>query len=466
MQNLPRVGLILLRAEWFDDVVSLPQLEDAVLTDAQFIQKQLDHKINLLKVWKINSNETLNACIRDINSTEIDLIILAFQVWAEDYYLPPLVHTIGDIPLMLWCYLPWEHPPRPMSFEEVLRGSGPVGTFEGLGTLHNLGASFTFTHGSPYNENVQKEISVSAQAVYVRNSLKSAHFGLLPSWNEQMQSTYVDETRLLYDIGPKVQQITIRALKNAVDLVEEQETEYFTSELLKNYELRGTSKNALRLACQTSLGLGNLVMEQGIDLLSINDVSSELHEVIGLRPCLYPPVLKDKGKLISLEGDLGAATAMYMMHLLTGKPCLFTEIWFWDEEENLIVGGHAGIHNPDLAHQEKIWISQDYEYAQTSSTVGAHYQFVSRPGRVTLLQLRATQSGWQALLTGGEALDVDPWIEGYPHAVVRLDTNIDHFLHSVAKLGSTQHWIMGYGDLQLEIQSLFGFLGFPLEFIN
>jgi hypothetical protein len=36
----------------------------------------------------------------------------------------------------------------------------------------------------------------------------------------------------------------------------------------------------------------------------------------------------------------------------------------------------------------------------------------------------------------------------------------------VARLGSTQHWIMAYGDLQAEVRALFELLDVPLEIIK
>jgi hypothetical protein len=87
---------------------------------------------------------------------------------------------------------------------------------------------------------------------------------------------------------------------------------------------------------------------------------------------------------------------------------------------------------------------------------------VAKPGRVTLLHLHCTTHGWQGIVASGEAMDCPPWITGYPHAVVKLDASIANFLHGVASVGSTQHWIMAYGDYLSEIENVFSILGLPL----
>ena len=63
-------------------------------------------------------------------------------------------------------------------------------------------------------------------------------------------------------------------------------------------------------------------------------------------------------------------------------------------------------------------------------------------------------------------MDTRPWLEGYPHAVVRLDAPVDRFVRQVAKAGSTQHWILAYGDHRAEVSALFELLGIPLETID
>ena len=73
---------------------------------------------------------------------QVDLFVLVFQVWSEDFYLRPLLEAVAGRPLAAWCFQPWSRLPEIVSFVQVLRGSGPVGAFESLGTLRNLGAPF------------------------------------------------------------------------------------------------------------------------------------------------------------------------------------------------------------------------------------------------------------------------------------------------------------------------------------
>jgi len=462
----PSVALVLLRAEWFDSVVALPELVEAVQQDAQEIERRLGERLDIRHCWVVNSSPALQAAEAGIRAAQVDLFVLVFQVWSEDFYLRPLVDAIAGRPLAAWCYLPWRHLPEKVSFVQVLRGSGPVGAFESLGTLHNLDVRFAFTQGAADDPRPLAELEIAARAGRVWRLLRGARIGLLPARNEQMQSTFVDEFRLRHELGPTVEYLSVGDLVRTCASLPPGEVDEFICHLRESYPLQGVTEATLAEAARASLGLARLAADRHLDVLSLNDIAPETHAALGLRPALYPPLFDQAGILVGLEGDLGAATALFILNRLAGSACLFTEFWFWDEGENIIVGGHAGPQNPALASPGQAWISQDYEYAQSDRTEGAHLQFVAQPGRVTLLQLRGTPVGWQAIVATGEARHSPPRLEGYPHAVVHLDAPIDRFVRQAARVGSTQHWIMAYGEVLAEVIAFCELAGIPLEVIQ
>ncbi len=186
----------------------------------------------------------------------------------------------------------------------------------------------------------------------------------------------------------------------------------------------------------------------------------------GCGPVFTRGPLRGPDILAGLEGDLGAAVALLVQHVFSPGPLFFLEFWYWDELENTLVGGHAGLQDPAIAFPGAAWIGPDLEYAQSDPYPGAHLQFVARPGPVTLFQVRGTPSGWQAIVTAGDAIETEPWLDGYPHAVIRLNVPVDKFLSQVARVGSTQHWILAYGDSTPEIRGLCALLKIPLAEIS
>ncbi len=142
---------------------------------------------------------------------------------------------------------------------------------------------------------------------------------------------------------------------------------------------------------------------------------------------------------------------------------MLVEVWFWDESRNQVICGHNGMQNPLLAEDNAAWISRDYENQNPELLEGAQFQFVARSGRVTLFQLRSTPKSWQAVALSGMCLESRPWVKGYPHALLRLDTTIEHFLNRLASVGASQHWILAYGNVIEELESLCQMANIPLE---
>lgn len=455
MRVRPNVGMILLRAQWFDEVVALPELVDGIKQDTAFLLESFPQSLELTRLWVVNSSPSLDECTQELTGMDLDLVILAFQVWAEDFFLQPLSQALHGQPLAVWCYQPGTCPPQPASFIDVLRYSGPVGTLEGLGTLHNLGVPYTFLVGSPGSSVLNTGLENAANTGSLYQALRKSKIGLLPSHNEQMQSTFVDEPRLHSDLGPQVETLSISQLDRAAQSVTQADLDAFLAELKTSYPVQGVSSETLALAARASLGMRVLAAEHRLDVLSLNDIADELHQVMGLRPCFYPPTINGKRDgLYGLEGDLGAAVAMLALDHLAGGPLFFLEFWFWDEQQNLLVGGHAGMQNPLVGRPGEVFISKDYEFCQSDRTEGAHYQFACRPGQVTLLQLRYSARGyWQAIACSCEVVDQPSRLEGYPHAVIRPRVPVLDFFRQVAEVGTTQHWIMAYGDVIEQIKA-------------
>jgi hypothetical protein len=85
---------------------------------------------------------------------------------------------------------------------------------------------------------------------------------------------------------------------------------------------------------------------------------------------------------------------------------------------------------------------------------------------VTLFQLRSTPKGWQAIAASGVCLEGLPWVEGYPHAILRLDSPLTHFFNHLATVGATQHWVMAYGSVLNEIEAFCEMEKIPLELLR
>jgi L-arabinose isomerase len=166
-----------------------------------------------------------------------------------------------------------------------------------------------------------------------------------------------------------------------------------------------------------------------------------------------------------MEGALLDTLAELVLARLSGQPTMFTEIFTYDELQNHILVGHAGMHDIRLAESRSaVTLTPDYEYPRERA--GVWMAFSVRPGPVTLLAIASTQRGLHLVATRGEALPARDKLEGYPHALVKLDMPVKSFLQATTSIGTTQHWALAPGDLRGRVSRLASILGLDCTILN
>jgi len=225
-------------------------------------------------------------------------------------------------------------------------------------------------------------------------------------------------------------------------------------------DIRVSEENLLK-AVRATLVLEKIIFDKKLDGLALSDLIPELHEVVGLRPCLYTEKLGKSEIVIGNEGDLGGTTAMFMLRKLTGNPVMFTEIFNLDYDTNTIGTGHAGPSNYLLAQSDdQVTITPDLELMDATSDIGGVWmEFIGKPGIVTIVNFICTLDNFQMTILNGNSLGGRPRFDGYPHYVVKIDPDLKEFLNSNAINGTSQHWAVVNGNVKEELSYLADMLG-------
>jgi L-arabinose isomerase len=228
----------------------------------------------------------------------------------------------------------------------------------------------------------------------------------------------------------------------------------FVRDLKADYRIADTVTEAgLARGARVSLGLAALAHTYDLDAVAIEDVSEELHRVVGLRPCLYVPALFERA-VVSMEAEVGGAVALLMLKMLTHRAPMYTEIFTLDEEENCLLVGHAGIHDINLAEgKEAVLIEPDGEYVE-SEPDSAWMRFRVKGGPVTMLSVFCDVERFKMVITSGEALGGPAKLLGSPHAYVKLATPLADFFERTIRSGMTQHWALVHDDVVDELVAL------------
>jgi L-arabinose isomerase len=488
----PKLGVVFFAARWFNEVV-LGNDEGArsftryLKEESGRILERLSRSVTAVAAPIVTSMEKARTAARQFFAEDVDALLLVFLAWSEDEYLLPFRDIMKVRPAILWVSTPYEKPPRKSGIMELFKNSGVVGSFEAFGVLRAMsapqeagvsggsgahgdpGAAPFFVFGSSAAENQTTagghhpdgnpytEIRAIAGAAAVRKALRTVRLGVLPYRNPQMIVTYVDEFELYSAVGPLVEYVSALQLRKAADAISPSAAEEYVKKVRAGCTIdpRVTEDN-LFASARASLGMETLMFDREFDGLALSDLIPELHEVVGLRPCLYPERLARSAKVVGNEGDLGGTTAMVILRMLTGKPVMFTEIFNYDRDTGTVVAGHAGPSNYLLAGgMTPVTVTPDYELMDSKSGIGGVWmEFIAAPGRVTMVNFFRSPGpgrGFQMTVLGGESLGGELRVEGYPHAAVRIDPDMLRFLRSCAANGTSHHWAIVHGDVRAEL---------------
>jgi L-arabinose isomerase len=119
---------------------------------------------------------------------------------------------------------------------------------------------------------------------------------------------------------------------------------------------------------------------------------------------------------------------------------MYTEVLTFDPQENVLLMGHAAVHDPRLASPEGVTLVPDAEYRHSDRLEGAWQEFIMAEGPVTCVSLYDAGHGYRLTAFEGASLGGPRRLEGYAHALVCPDVHVLELLPRLVRRGMTQHF--------------------------
>jgi len=468
---LAKIGFLALAAKWFSDSRKVVlRLDTDLARDLESrirsIEGSLAASCELISAGIVTTEQSALSAAAKFREANVDALIACCVVWSEDQPALEVLETLQDVPLLLWCWTPGASLPKTLSAHGLMNWTGPVGAQQIAGALRRSGRKFSFVMGSNSEKETIQEIRDFIEAAKVRRFLKHARIGLIPHRFHVMTNTWVDEFDLARRFGVDIIYVSANELFSSVKAVKEAELQRHLDGLRDMRISPEVKSEGIKQAAKVSLGLAKIVENLHLDAVSIADYDDELHAIMKCRPCLYSPSIFERGVVVGMEGDLlGILGQLILSRLSGGQPTMFTEILTYDNLRRQILVGHPGMHDIRLAKSRSaVRLTPDYEWLQEPA--GVWMEFSVRPGPVTLLSIASTQVGFHFVITKGEALRARNRLEGYPHALVKLDIPLRSFFRTTTKIGTTQHWALVSGDLSGRTCELANMLGVECTVLN
>lgn len=455
--------LLLQRTDWFESTKN----EEAMIEleeDADRVVTQLTPVLDILCVRAISTPETAEAVSVELRSLDADLIILVYQTRIDYTYLDKVLQGVSNRPLIVWCYLPWRRIPRPVTYEMLVKGASFSTMAFSLANLREKRVPYFAVFGSVDDPHVIQEIKTFSHAAQVFCDLSRIRLGILTAETTQ-GSNLEDPTGVTLGVKPIF--VPFSLLSEMLLKIEEEQVNTYLEDLHQSSVESMITEDTLRRAARIQVSLACLADEMNLDFLAIPRHDPLFRQHFGICAGLPPSRLHRPEPFLIPSTDADAIAASVVLDLIgCGQPCFLMEMWFYDKAKNIVVGGSGGAQSPFGISGDELIILGDYECQRGDPDGGAQIEFIARPGRVTLLQIQKTRDTLRAIGLSGVCLESVPWVEGIPHAVVRLDCNIDKLLERISTTGGSRFWTMIYGSHLTEIRALFELLAIEIDLLS
>jgi hypothetical protein len=332
-----------------------------------------------------------------------------------------------------------------------------------LAELSNSKVPYLALFGSADDPAVQQNIRDFSHAAQASSDLTKTRLGYLALDGDTGASNNFTS---LEQLGINLQRIELSEFQHHLSGVTAKDIKNYLA-VLKDRQIEVmVTDETIHKTARTALALLNIGKDKELNYFAVPDHNAQFRNLAGYCPGIPPHYDPDGSPSFIPSVDVDAIATYIVLNLISNNICFLMRLWFWDQARNLVVGGHGGMQNPVEISTGPMMISGDYECVRDDPDGGAQIEFIAKPGRVTMVQLFNSPAGMKAMAVTGICLESDPWIEGIPHAIVRLDCSIGKFLSRLSGDGGSAYWALTYGSHAEELAALFELMAIPFEVLH
>jgi L-arabinose isomerase len=430
------------------------KFKEDVVADLRRVADRLSRDFDLVFPCVVDTLDAADRAGRIFADSGLDLLIVMEGTYTPDYISMQAIDYVPEVPLVMFTTQVSENISPEDNYETLMRNSALIGTAQLSGTFVKMGRKFDVVVGSINEERPYGEILQLARVRQVASRLRQVNIGIVGHVFRGMYDLENDKTKIRGSLGPNVIYVELSHLLKLWEAVPDSETWDLVDSLVERFRLTGPRRDDLYRSCKLAIAMERLTERLRLDALCfLGQHYIEKHT--GAPARIGASLMLEKGKyLVASEGDLAGLAVMHAMYWLTGNSPLQAEWGQYDAAHNaLLMVGH-GVASPALAGgDDRITLTGSPEEWGFQGS-GVNMQFIMKPGPVTMAHLLDSASGWQMLITEGEALDYPCLPCGEIHALVKIERPVKEYLVEIQRQGVSHHAIIVHGSIGRELELL------------
>lgn len=382
-----------------------------------------------------------------------DLIILQNNTFANAAYASEVLHRF-ECPILLWTLR------EPVIDGGRLRLNSLTGAYSAANAISAFrGEKFAYVFGSPTEETVKEKVNAAIQAakvMYEMAHMKAASIGHTPQGFGFGRAL---DLEMLHTFGVTLESIEARELIDIAKSYSVEDVAEYLEDAKKR--IRGLSE----IKEENVLDFAKLyrAYKEYVEMNEIKAISSrcwpDFFTAFGTPVCAVLGILNDLGVAASCEADTYGALSMFIGMKLSGNPVFFGDPVSMDEGENTITYWHCGTAACSLARTD----TGACAGLHCNRKIGPTLDFGCKPwDDVTVFRIGRKHDGtFRFFVMEGKALDKPKQFTG-TSVVVEVEHPVANIINDSVKAGWEPHFVVIYGSVAKEIQTLAEFMGIEI----
>ncbi len=377
----------------------------------------------------------------------IDALIIAYGTYLPDFITLHVINHVKDVPVIFFSVQNTDELDEKGNYEHSLRNSGIIGIAQITGTLRKMNRKYKVLVGSIDDERAYGRIETFIKANQAICDIKEANIGVIGNVFRGMYDLELSKTFLKSTFDVNIIYIQSSHLLAEWETVTDAEVNEWADKLLKRFEKRGIGDDDVKRAVKLALAMKKLAERFRLDAMCFLDQHFVQKQTLTTARIGASLLMEYSDITVACEGDLGGLVTMMLMRSISGTHALMGEWGEYDTKHNACcIMGH-GIGVPDLAKSDA-----DVTLTRTPeewgfSGAGLNYEFILKPGAVTIAHIIETVNGYKMIISPAESIEYPTLNYDELHAVLKVKTPIKDYLESVFENGVTHHCVVGLTDM-------------------
>lgn len=324
---------------------------------------------------------------------------------------------------------------------------------------------------SAQGDRIKKTVDEWVAAANAMAGFKYETIGYLGHTYEGMYDMHTDPTAFTAAFGAHVKMLEMCELYKLSEAVTEEEISDKIDEITDIFEICDPSidpltdyvkKEDLAYSARQSVALDKLVGNNKLAALAYyyKSEAENPYEQLAANLIIGNTLLTSAGIPLAGEADLKTAAAMLIMKNIGGGGS-FAEIHPFDVESDVVLIGHDGPHNTQIAQGKPRLRKLKKYHGKSGSGIGV--EFSLRSGPITLLSINVDRNGkFRMIAAEGESLPGEIPQTGNTNTRVSFGCDVCEFLARWCEAGPTHHLALGVGHHMNELRKFSRLSGIEL----